>query len=153
MDKVIFVLILCTLFLLIGCTTQEIKEDCVEDLNVLENRFGISRTNIEILSEECATCSPWYTPQVAQFKSMILSNNKEYNLFFSSSCPRHQVDIINYCISTKEKDNFYEQVKGIICGRANLFGDDCDNYEIILKDKIIFSLEYGGGEVKRGRIC
>jgi hypothetical protein len=109
-----------------GCVQQKVatpptsEEDtitnqCIEELNALENKFGLNREDVKILSSECSTCSPWYTPQVARFNATIEKEGKRYNLFFSDTCYRHEQNRLSYTIISDEKTGVYEEIKERIC--------------------------------------
>jgi len=100
-------------------TEEKITDQCIGELNVLEDKFNISREDVKILKSNCSTCSPWYTPQVATFSTTIEKNGSDYNLFFSDNCPRHGYLILNYSITSDERTETYNQMKNKICSDFN----------------------------------
>mgnify|MGYP003970022739 CR=1 FL=1 len=96
-------------------TEEEITNQCINELNVFENKFGISGENVKILSSSCSACSPWYTPQVATFDATIEKDGKRYDLFFSDNCSRHEQITLNYNILSEGNTEIYSQMKDKIC--------------------------------------
>lgn len=100
-------------------TEEKITNQCINELNVFENKFGINWENLKVLSSECSTCSPWYTPEVATFSATIEKDGKKYALFFSDNCPRHGQIVLKYTIVSEENNEIYNQMKNKICTDFN----------------------------------
>jgi hypothetical protein len=112
-------LLILALVLISGCATNE----CVDDLDVLNNIFGIEGARL-VSSEICETCSPWYSPVVKEFEGVIEKDGKMYGVAFSTTCYRHEADTYEYCISSEEKDELYLDVKDKICENLDFLGED-----------------------------
>jgi len=100
-------------------TEEKIINQCISELNVFEDKFGISGENIKVLNSECSTCSPWYTPKVATFSATIEKDGKQYGLLFSDNCPRHEQTILKYNVVSEENNQIYNQMKNKICTDFN----------------------------------
>jgi hypothetical protein len=97
-------------------TEDKITNQCINELNVFENIFGINGEELEVLSSECSTCSPWYTPIVANFNAKVIDiNGNEYNLQYDGSCARHENTELGYKILSNENTEIYKQMKNKIC--------------------------------------
>ncbi len=118
------IIILASILVINGCiqeTPKEEKEEDIENCDALW-LFDLTEEEVEIQYSECDTCSPWYTPQLAKFNAKISDKSgKEYNLAYSNNCPRHEGGIVNYCISTEEKNEVYNKAKKKICSGINYF--------------------------------
>lgn len=116
------ILIILAIVLISSCVQQEktITNQCIEELNVLKDIFGVNREDVKILSSECSTCSPWYQPVVAKFNATLIDSvTKKYSIHYSGSCTRRGAIQINYNIKSNEKTDLYEKMKEKICTDFN----------------------------------
>jgi hypothetical protein len=119
------------ILLLSGCVKQQINpipeemisNQCISELNVFEDKFGINAENISIFGSECSTCSPWYTPEVATFSAILEDADKTYTIFYSNTCPRHAESIVNYRIISSEQDELYNKTKEKICSDFSIYNN------------------------------
>lgn len=115
----VLVILILTFIFISGCVTDytksKVTNECIGNLNVLEDKFGINKNSVTVLSSQCSTCSPWYSPQVATFSAIIEKDGDQYYILFTDNCPRHQASQLNYVIESEKRTEIYEKVKEKIC--------------------------------------
>jgi hypothetical protein len=125
-----YILILGLLFIVIGCASEpvvipevEIQDECIE-LGALDI-FGIDLTEITNQENQCETCSPWYSPIIANFKIDLLDQNgDQYELFYSNNCARHEASVIKTCVRGIENSSLLPTMRDQICNNLEKYSGD-----------------------------
>ena len=149
MKKGLTLLLILSLVLVIISGCDKVTNECIKDLNVLEEKFGIEKGDVTIIESECEICTPWPVPQVHKFSAVVEDKEgTEYALFFSDNCPRHGKGVSDFCVMTKPSATHYSTIKNKICSHLDYPGEfeeyfqNCNEgtYETNSGSNIILSL-------------
>ncbi len=96
---------------------EEVDNECISNLSVLEDKFGLSREGVFVLKSSCTTCAPWYQPQVESFEANIIDENeKEHWIMYYDNCPRHGHGVTKICFNSSVETQVYGVLKNKVCG-------------------------------------